>query len=81
MTEMLFIPVGPELLVIGLLVVLLFGASKVPELARAVGQSFGEFRKGKEESEEGKVDFDPMEEKENEVEETTESTETEQTTN
>jgi len=32
--------------------VLLFGANKIPKLARAAGQSIGEFQKGREELEE-----------------------------
>lgn len=43
---------GGELLVIGILiVVLLFGASKVPQLAKSFGQAMGEFKKAKRESE------------------------------
>lgn len=45
------IPVGPELLIILLIVVLLFGAQKIPKLARSAGQSIGEFKKGREELE------------------------------
>ena len=45
-------PGGGELLIIGVLViVLLFGAAKVPQLARSFGQAMGEFRKAKRESE------------------------------
>ncbi|WP_027882519.1 twin-arginine translocase TatA/TatE family subunit [Meiothermus rufus] len=45
-------PVGPtELLIILLIVVLLFGAKKLPELARGLGQSAREFRKGLSEEE------------------------------
>lgn len=36
-----------EIAVIGIAVLLLFGANKIPELAKAVGQSYGEFRKAK----------------------------------
>ncbi len=40
-------PLGPtELIIILLIVVLLFGARKLPELARGLGQSAREFRKG-----------------------------------
>lgn len=46
------IPGGMELLLILLIVVLLFGASKIPELARSTGQAMGEFRRGREELEE-----------------------------
>lgn len=45
------IPGGPELLIILLLAVLLFGASKIPKLARASGEAIGEFQKGREEVE------------------------------
>jgi sec-independent protein translocase protein TatA len=45
------IPGGIELLVILLVVVLLFGANKLPKLARASGQAMGEFRRGREEIE------------------------------
>jgi sec-independent protein translocase protein TatA len=42
------LPGGPELLVILLLAVLLFGADRLPKLARSSGQAMGEFRKGRE---------------------------------
>jgi sec-independent protein translocase protein TatA len=43
---------GPmELAFILMIVVLLFGANKLPELARSSGQAMGEFRKGREEIE------------------------------
>jgi sec-independent protein translocase protein TatA len=42
-------PGWPEILVILLIVVLLFGAKKLPELARGMGQAFNEFRKAKDE--------------------------------
>jgi sec-independent protein translocase protein TatA len=45
------IPGGIEMLVILLVVVLLFGANKLPRLARASGQAMGEFRRGREEIE------------------------------
>ncbi len=45
-------PGGGELIVIGILIiVLLFGAAKVPQLARSFGQAMGEFKKAKRESE------------------------------
>lgn len=44
------IPAGPELVVIVALAVLLFGAQKLPKLARAVGRSRGELEAGLEES-------------------------------
>ncbi|WP_435320481.1 twin-arginine translocase TatA/TatE family subunit [Haloarchaeobius sp. TZWSO28] len=39
---------GPELIVVLLLVVLLFGADKLPKLARASGEAMGEYQKGRE---------------------------------
>jgi sec-independent protein translocase protein TatA len=45
------IPAGPELLIILLVLVLLFGANKLPKLARSTGQAMGEFKKGREEVE------------------------------
>jgi sec-independent protein translocase protein TatA len=45
------IPGGPEMIVILLIVVLLFGANKLPKLARSSGQALGEFRRGREEIE------------------------------
>ena len=43
---------GPnEILVVVLLVGLLFGASKIPEIARALGKAKGEFIKAQKEAE------------------------------
>lgn len=44
-------PGGFEVLLLVLLAVVLFGASKIPELARSTGQAMGEFEKGKEKAE------------------------------
>lgn len=41
----------PELLAILLVIVLLFGARKLPDLARALGKSISEFKKGRDEAE------------------------------
>lgn len=41
---------GPmELLIILLVILLLFGAKRLPDLARSLGKSLSEFKKGKEE--------------------------------
>jgi sec-independent protein translocase protein TatA len=46
---------GPfELLLILFVVLLLFGAKRLPDLARSLGRSLGEFRKGREEGEQEK---------------------------
>lgn len=37
---------GGELIVIVLVIVLLFGATKIPQLMRGMGQGIGEFKKG-----------------------------------
>ncbi|MCA1817306.1 MAG: twin-arginine translocase TatA/TatE family subunit [Acidobacteria bacterium] len=42
---------GPELIVILLIVFLLFGASRLPQLAKALGQSKRAFREGIDEAE------------------------------
>lgn len=38
-----------EVLVFLVIILILFGAKKVPDLARALGRSIGEFKKGKDE--------------------------------
>jgi len=43
---------GPEVAIIFVLMLLLFGAKKLPELARGMGKSLGEFKKAKQEFEE-----------------------------
>jgi sec-independent protein translocase protein TatA len=40
-----------EMILIFIVVILLFGASKLPELARSMGKSTGEFKKAQRESE------------------------------
>ena len=44
-------PGGPEIIFILIIVVLLFGAKKIPELARGLGQSLGEFKRARDEFE------------------------------
>ncbi|KAF5412811.1 MAG: Sec-independent protein translocase protein TatAt [Candidatus Methanophagaceae archaeon] len=44
--------IGPlEIGIIILIIILLFGATKVPQLARSFGQAMGEFKKAKKEAE------------------------------
>lgn len=45
------IPGTPEMMVILLIAVLLFGANKIPKLARSTGEAMGEFKKGRQEVE------------------------------
>ncbi len=45
-------PLGtPELVIIGILILILFGAKKLPMFARSLGKSMGEFKKAREEFE------------------------------
>ncbi|MFB6119731.1 MAG: twin-arginine translocase TatA/TatE family subunit [Halobacteriaceae archaeon] len=41
----------PEIVLVLLIAVLLFGANKIPKLARSTGQALGEFQRGREEIE------------------------------
>ncbi len=46
-TDYLALGLGPqELLIIGGIVLLLFGGSKIPQLMKGFGQGVGEFKKG-----------------------------------
>ncbi|WP_126662963.1 twin-arginine translocase TatA/TatE family subunit [Haloterrigena salifodinae] len=49
-TAPLFVPTpgAPELLIILFVAILLFGANKIPQLARSTGEAMGEFQKGRE---------------------------------
>lgn len=52
MTNLAFFTGAPgpfEILLILIVVLLLFGAKRLPDLARAMGKSMSEFKKGKEE--------------------------------
>ena len=76
------VPGGMEMVVILLIAVLLFGANKIPKLARSTGQAMGEFQKGRQEVEEElknmeedvKGDFDPDADPGSESETETETT-------
>ncbi len=46
------IPSGPDLIVLLIIVLVLFGAKRLPEIARSLGQSVHEFKKAKQEFEE-----------------------------
>jgi sec-independent protein translocase protein TatA len=50
-TPLFAVPGGMELVVVLLIAVLLFGANKIPKLARSTGEAMGEFQKGREEVE------------------------------
>lgn len=49
--QLLFGPVGPEVLIIVALLVLLFGADRVPNIANSVGKSLGSVTKERKEIE------------------------------
>lgn len=51
-TLQLGLPGGPELLIVLVVIVLLFGANRIPKLARSSGQAIGEFQRGREQIEE-----------------------------
>lgn len=57
MTSSLFffgfgMPSGPDLFILLIIVLVLFGAKRLPEIARSLGQSVNEFKKAKQEFEE-----------------------------
>jgi len=55
---------GPfEMILVLVVILLLFGAAKLPDLARALGKSMGEFKRGREESEKGLKEMTEGEEK------------------
>lgn len=61
-TMLLIAGLGPtELIVIVLVIVLLFGATKLPQLAKALGQSKRAFREGIEEGEKEAAAPKPLE--------------------
>jgi len=50
---------GPEILLLFLVIVLLFGAKKLPELARGLGKAKSEFQKATDEAEKEINQVDP----------------------
>ena len=49
---------GPQTLILVLIVLVFFGAKRLPELARAFGQSIREFQKGKDGANPKEIDSD-----------------------
>lgn len=37
----------PEIILITIIFIIVFGVAKIPELAKSIGKAYGEFRKGK----------------------------------
>jgi len=60
------IPGGFEWVIIILVIVLLFGAKKIPELARGIGQGIREFKQAKGPEEEKKIEENKENEKKDE---------------
>ena len=46
------LPGGSEIILVIFIILLLFGAKKLPELSRSLGKSLGEFKKGQREGDE-----------------------------
>jgi sec-independent protein translocase protein TatA len=75
------LPGTQEMMIILLIAVLLFGANKIPKLARSTGEAMGEFQKGREEVEQELQDIRDGETKADATADTTvESDATESTT-
>lgn len=51
-------PQGPELIIILVVILLLFGGAKLPKLARSLGQAQNEFKRGLKEGSETDPDAD-----------------------
>jgi TatA/E family protein of Tat protein translocase len=51
---------APDLVIILLLVVLLFGAAKIPELGRSIGEGLTNFKKGLKEGDGDAASKDPL---------------------
>ena len=55
---LLGMPGGPELILIVLVLLLIFGGKKIPELMKGLGKGMNEFKKAKKEMEDGVKDDD-----------------------
>jgi len=55
-------PGGPEMILIILALLLLFGGRKIPELMKGLGQGMKEFKKARNNDEAGKTDGDKKDE-------------------
>ena len=54
----------PEIVVVIAVVLLLFGAKRLPELMRSIGKSLSEFKKGREEGEKEETEQEKKDDKE-----------------
>jgi sec-independent protein translocase protein TatA len=52
LTYLAFNPGVTELIIVLVVILLLFGPKKLPDLSRAIGKSIGEFRRGRQEVDE-----------------------------
>ncbi|MEE2808312.1 MAG: twin-arginine translocase TatA/TatE family subunit [Verrucomicrobiota bacterium] len=50
-TQLLAFLGGQEIIILAIIIIVLFGAKKIPKLARSIGQASGELKKGRLESE------------------------------
>ena len=50
-TQVLAFLGGQEIIILAIIIIVLFGAKKIPKLARSIGQASGELKKGRLESE------------------------------
>jgi sec-independent protein translocase protein TatA len=50
-TQLLAFLGGQEVIILAIIIIILFGAKKIPKLARSIGQASGELKKGRIESE------------------------------
>jgi sec-independent protein translocase protein TatA len=62
---------GPEIILLFLVILLLFGAKKLPELARGLGKAKSEFQKASDEAEKEIKQVDPTQPTEKKAEDST----------